>query len=249
MRPRTRAALAAARAAGIRILIVTGRMFRSARPFALAAGVSDPIICYQGALVAEPDSGRVLHHVGIPVPVAREAIGAVEERAFDVNCYVDDELVVARRTRSTDAYLEVQGVPIDVREVGDLRRWLSREPTKLVTVADPAALAPLELELKARFGERLYVARSLPQFLELTAQGVTKHAGLEAVARATGLRPDRTVAFGDGENDLELLRWAGYAVAVANAHAAVLAQADLVCPSVEEEGVAQVIEAYLDSRA
>ena len=59
----------------------------------------------------------------------------------------------------------------------------------------------------------------------------------------------RTVAFGDGENDVELLQWAGYGVAVANAHDRVLAAADLVCPSVDEEGVAQVIEAFLDSRA
>jgi hydroxymethylpyrimidine pyrophosphatase-like HAD family hydrolase len=56
------------------------------------------------------------------------------------------------------------------------------------------------------------------------------------------------VAFGDGENDVELLQWAGYAVAVANAHDRVLAAAGFVCPSVDEEGVAQVIEAFLDSR-
>ena len=53
------------------------------------------------------------------------------------------------------------------------------------------------------------------------------------------------MAFGDGENDVELLEWAGYGVAVANAHPRVLAIADFVCPSVDEEGVAQVIEAYL----
>jgi hydroxymethylpyrimidine pyrophosphatase-like HAD family hydrolase len=55
------------------------------------------------------------------------------------------------------------------------------------------------------------------------------------------------VAFGDGENDVELLEWSGYGVAVANAHRRVLEVADYVCPSAEEEGVAQVIEAYLDS--
>ncbi len=60
-----------------------------------------------------------------------------------------------------------------------------------------------------------------------------------------GFRRERTVAFGDGENDVELLEWAGYAVAVANAHERVLAVADLVCPSVGAEGVAQVIEAFL----
>ena len=52
---------------------------------------------------------------------------------------------------------------------------------------------------------------------------------------------------GDGENDRELLDWAGYAVAVANAHEDILARADLVVPSVHEEGIALLLEAYLHS--
>ena len=57
-----------------------------------------------------------------------------------------------------------------------------------------------------------------------------------------------TVAFGDGENDVELVRAVGYGVAVANAHERVLEVADFVCPRDRDEGVAQVIEAFLDWR-
>jgi hydroxymethylpyrimidine pyrophosphatase-like HAD family hydrolase len=57
------------------------------------------------------------------------------------------------------------------------------------------------------------------------------------------------VAFGDGENDVELLEWAGYGVAVANADERLLELADWVCPPASEEGVAQVIEAFLNLRA
>jgi hypothetical protein len=78
---------------------------------------------------------------------------------------------------------------------------------------------------------------------------VTKAAGVAFVAERLGFSREATVAFGDGENDVELLEWAGYGIAVANAHRRVLAAADFVCPSVDEEGVAQVIEAFLDSRA
>ena len=58
-----------------------------------------------------------------------------------------------------------------------------------------------------------------------------------------------TVACGDGENDRELLDWAGFGVAVANAHDEILARADLVVPDVEHEGVALLLDAYLDSRS
>jgi hypothetical protein len=69
------------------------------------------------------------------------------------------------------------------------------------------------------------------------------------VAERLGFRPEGTVACGDGENDRELLDWAGFGVAVANAHEDVLARADLVVPSVHEQGVAVLLEAYLDSLA
>jgi hypothetical protein len=67
------------------------------------------------------------------------------------------------------------------------------------------------------------------------------------VAEQLGFKAEDTVAFGDGENDIELLDWAGYAVAVANADVRVLGRADFVCPPVTEEGVAQTIEAMLAS--
>ena len=61
-------------------------------------------------------------------------------------------------------------------------------------------------------------------------------------------RAAETVAFGDGENDVELVEWAGYGVAVENAHERVKAVADWTAPSAEVEGVAQVLEALLHSR-
>jgi hydroxymethylpyrimidine pyrophosphatase-like HAD family hydrolase len=67
------------------------------------------------------------------------------------------------------------------------------------------------------------------------------------LAERSGFAAERTVAFGDGENDLELLEWAGYAVAVENAHESLKARADWTCPGPDDEGVAQVIEALLDS--
>jgi Cof subfamily protein (haloacid dehalogenase superfamily) len=222
-------------------------MFRSIRPYALEAGLDDPVVCYQGAVVAEPKSGRWLRHVPIPVELAREAIAAVREEGFGLNCYVDDDLYVAELTAETRRYAEFQH--LSVHAVGDLLAWLDRPPTKLVVIDEPEVLDGLERRLKAHFDGRLYIAKSLPHFLELASPEVTKASGLEFLASRVGFSRDRTVAFGDGENDVELLQWAGYAVAVANAHDRVLAAADFVCPSVDEEGVAQVIEAFLDSHA
>jgi hypothetical protein len=242
---RTVAAIAAAQAAGIHVVIVTGRMFRSARRYCQLAGLDDLVVCYQGAVVADPVSGRFLRHVTIPIETAREAIAVVERAGFGLNCYVDDNLYVSTMTAEAHRYADSQQIPIEA--VGDLLTWLDKPPTKLVVIGESELLDGLGQRLREHFAERLYIAKSLPFFLELASPEVSKGSGLGFVAEQLGFDADETVAFGDGENDIELLDWAGYAVAVANADVRVLSRADFVCPAVTEEGVAQTIEAMLAS--
>jgi Cof subfamily protein (haloacid dehalogenase superfamily) len=222
-------------------------MFQAVRPFLVAAGIDDPVVCYQGALVADPTTGEVLRHVPMPLDRAREALDAVIEAGFHINAYVDDELYVAEATPEAHAYADLNKVEMHV--VGDLREWLQEDPTKLVAVGDPHALDELEAVLQPRFAGRLFVSKSLPHFLEFAHPDVNKGAGLDFIAQRLGFTADETVGCGDGENDRELLDWSGFAVAVANAHPEILARADLVVPDVEHEGIAQLLETYLDSRA
>jgi hypothetical protein len=222
-------------------------MFRSVRPYLEQAGIEDPVVCYQGAAVADPRTGEFLRHEPIPLELARETITVLQDQGFHVNCYVNDELYVAEVTAEADRYAGFQNLPLHA--VGDLAAWLSEPPTKLVTIDDPDVLEGLEARMKKRFAGRLYISKSLPFFLEFASPEVTKASGLEFLSEHLGFTAERTVAFGDGENDVELLEWAGFGVAVANAHARVLAVADWVCPSAAEEGVAQVMDALLDSRA
>ena len=100
------------------MIVVTGRMFRSVRPYVVEAGLDDPVICYQGAVVADPTTGKFLRHVPIPRRMALEAIDAVVAAGFHVNCYVDDELYVAEVTPEARAYADFQG--LEVHAVGPL---------------------------------------------------------------------------------------------------------------------------------
>jgi Cof subfamily protein (haloacid dehalogenase superfamily) len=245
LRPRTRDALTRTRATGAHVIVVTGRMFRATRPYLEQARLDDLVVCYQGAVVADPTTGDFLLHVPVPLAEAREAMDAVLAAGFHLNCYVDDQLYVAEVTPEARRYADFQH--LEIHAVGDLRAWLDRDPTKLVAVGAPAALDELEKELKPCFAGRLFISKSLPYFLEFAHHDVSKGSGLAFVADRLGFRPDETVACGDGENDRELLDWAGFGVAVANAHPDVLARADLIVPSVHEEGVATLLEAYLDS--
>lgn len=227
------------------MIVVTGRMVQSARLVLEPAGLPGPLICYQGAVVVDAD-GTWLLHTPIELGLAREAISAVEAEGYPPNVYVGDELYVAEVTPHAERYASFQSIP--VHAVGDLIAWLDQPPTKLVCVGDPDELDGLEARMRERFAGRLWVSKSLPFFLEFATVSVSKGSGLEFLATRLGFARERTVGFGDGENDIELLEWAGFPVAVENAHERIKALARWVCPPASEEGVAQVIEAVLDSR-
>jgi Cof subfamily protein (haloacid dehalogenase superfamily) len=246
IRERTRAAIAAAQAAGIHVVIVTGRMYQSALPYARAAGLEGPLICYQGAAVVDPATGDYLLHEPIPVPLAREAIAEIEATGHTLNVYVDDELYVAKLTAEAERYATFQH--LEIHPIGDLLGWLERPPTKLVSVGEPDAMDALKEHMLERFGDRLHISKSLAIFLELSRKGITKGSGTAFLATRLGVAPEQIVAIGDAENDVELLQYAGCGVCVASGDPNVLALADLACPGPDEEGPAQVIEAIVGGR-
>ncbi len=234
------------RASGLHVIVVTGRMVQSLQRIVPLSILGEPAICYQGAAVVDAD-GSWLLHVTIDVELAKETIGALEAEGFHPNVYVDDELYVSHMTQHAEAYASFQGLEIHV--VGNVADWLDRPPTKVVCVGDSDVLDGVEVRMKERFRGRLTISKSLPYFLEFTALGITKASGLDFLAERMGFTREQTITFGDGENDVELVAWAAYGIAVENAHPRVKAVADWVCPPAKDEGVAAVLEALLDSRA
>lgn len=245
VRERTRAAIARSQAAGVPVLVATGRMFRSVRRYLDDLGLPEPVVCYQGAAVVDPPSGVFLLHRPLELDTARDAIAELATLGISPNVYVDDQLYVAAENDYTRRYSGFQHLP--VVEVGDLLAWLARSPTKLVAVAEPDVLAGIRPQLEDRLDGRAFLTTSLPYMLEIGNPDVTKGSGLGFVAERLGLDPGRMIAFGDGENDVELLEAAGFGVAVRGGHPRLLEIADTTCAPPAEEGVASVIEAVLDS--
>ena len=185
-----------ARGAGIHVILVTGRMFQSVRPYAEAAGIDDPVVCYQGAVVADPVSGRFLRHEPIPLELAREAIAAVEAEGYPLNCYVGRR-ALRRRTHDCVARRTPRSRTWRCTRSATLLAWLKEPPTKLVAVGDPDELDGLEQRMRAHFGGRLYISKSLPHFLEFASPEVTKGSGLAFLAEHLGF---------DGRRDGRLRR-------------------------------------------
>ena len=226
----TTAAVRRLREAGIPFVICTGRMLRSARRMAGRLGlIQGPMICYQGALVADLASGEWLMHRPLSTPLAVEVIEHVRELGCQVNVYVNDEFYVEVVGEWARGYAEYAEVPVNV--VGDLVALVQTPPTKIVIATDPAAVDVLLPKLQGRWRGRLYVTRSLPQYIEVCDLRATKSNALDHLCTELGLRPERCVACGDGLNDVDMLRWAGMGVAMAQAAQVVRDAADVVVSS------------------
>jgi Cof subfamily protein (haloacid dehalogenase superfamily) len=234
---RTVRALQRVETAGVPVVFVTGRPTRWMHAIAERTGHTGLAVCSNGAVVYDLPTEQVVEQFPIPVDVG---------------------LDVARRLRAA-----LPDVTFAVELVGGFSHepaYLSREPARALRVAgvediyDAPAVKLLARHEVLDADELLAAARdvlgdvvepthsSTSGLLEISAAGVSKATTLAHLCDERGIDARDVLAFGDMPNDLPLLAWAGTAYAVANAHLEVLDAVALHCPSVDDDGVAQVLE-------
>lgn len=238
---RTRSALDAAQAAGIEIVLVTGRPPRWVREMPEATGAHAVVVCANGALLYDVDEHAVIDHAPIPGDLAVELVDHL--RADAPGCRFACEMTFTFG-RDADYPARMPAPPGTL--VGDVRDLVAgRDTTKLIVRDDDLPHDELVRIVQEIVGARAEVTHSGYGIVEISAQGVDKGRGLRVACTRHGIDPGEVIAFGDMPNDLPMLRLAGRGVAVANAHADVLAAADEVTASNAEDGVALVIERVL----
>jgi len=224
--------------------IATGRAFDSTLPFAQELETNAPLICYQGGLIKDRLSGRVIYEQSVPLALAREVIRFTRQRGLHLNVYVDGHAYVERLTPEARYYTEIARAA--VYPVGDMLTFLDRDPMKFIIVlSDDGATKPLIAELEKLFAGQMRFVRSYPRFVEGILLDVSKGHALARLADHLGLSLGETIGIGDNDNDLELVERAGLGVAMGNASPAVKAAADYIAPPVDEGGVTEVIERFV----
>jgi Cof subfamily protein (haloacid dehalogenase superfamily) len=232
--PLTIAAVGVLERMDIRTILVTGRMFRSAARYAGTLGLEGPVAAYQGALIREVRTGRLLHHDPLPLNLAGEILRFLEPHGYTVNVYLDDELYVAERNADVDRYETLSGMKANV--VGRLSAYLREPATKIGVGADPVIIEALLDRVRSRFAGRVNVFRTWPFFLEMTNATATKARALELLGARLGFEAHEVLAFGDSYNDVDMLAWAGIGVAMGNAPPELAEVADFICDPVEQDG-------------
>jgi len=224
---------------GIMVIVVTGRMYRSAARFAHELGLQGPVVAYQGALIQDTRTGQILHHDPVPLDLTAEVLALLEPRGHTINLYVDDELCVAQRNEEVVRYESISGM--SARAVGPLRDFLNTPTTKIGVTGEPTVLDELLQELRAAYGDHLSALKTWPFFLEIASASATKARALQILGGLLGFSAQEVLAFGDSYNDADMLAWAGTGVAMMGAPPEVLESADATCESVEDDGFARYL--------
>lgn len=238
-----RAAIRRAVANGVLVTLATGRMFRSALPYARQLEIDLPLITYHGALIRTV-SGKDLFYRPVALAQAKEIVEAALAQDLHINVFVHDQVYVAEENEYTRFYRKLTKVPVNV--VPDLYSTLTEPPVKLSIIGRSKQLKKIQKELRQAYGDKLQIVISLPHYLEITDKEATKGKALEFLAKMHRIPRQQVAAIGDSYNDISMLKYAGIGVAVDNAYAEVKAAADIITESNVNHGVAAFINQYLE---
>ena len=245
---RTVAALDELRVRGMRLVVATGRRFEGAREHAerLGFATSHPLICYGGSMVRRINGETLLHRT-LQRELSAEVLEWAADRDLHARIFVDGRIIASPETPAALRHLrrsEETGVSV-VDSPADWLRDGGAQPTKLVLVDHPDAVERWLEEARIAFAGRLFVTRSLPHYVEVGGLDGTKSKALKFLCESWRIDPARAIAFGDADNDVDMLRFVGHGVAVGGMTDEVRQAADAVAPPVDEDGVASYLEEML----
>lgn len=243
---RTKIALQRAMDQGIHVITATGRMYASAKPFVHTIGMKSPCVFYNGASIKNPSDGETIFERSLGVDLTRDVIRFYYEHGWYVQIYYNDMLYVMDSTDTRCKYYEsivkVKAIPMGV-DFWDF----DVDATKLLGIAlDEKTFQYMSRVTKGRFAHRLHATTTWGSFVEMVHSDVNKAYGVERAGKILNIPREDIMVFGDANNDKEMLEWAGIGVAMGNAAKYIQDKADIVAPTNDDDGVAQVIETFLD---
>lgn len=240
----------------VRVVLCTGRRFRTALPRARELGLEEgAIVVNNGVLVKDLATGHTLHHQYLPADAFAEVIEHVRPHGSPLvylDAYHEGTDIVTEAPDRThpfqreylDDNSEFSRVLPDVTERG------GEGVIMVSTMADELSLDTLRRAAVARFGERIYTHAILNKnyqgsILEFLSPRAGKWSALAGLARDWGIAPEEIAAVGDDANDAELIREAGFGIAMGNAVTAAREVARCVVSSNAEGGAVEAVEKIL----
>ena len=228
--------------AGVHVAFSTGRAPRSAQPYAERVQPNAPLIHFNGAVVRDWRTRKLVFARALSAQTALAALDAAEGLALHANVYVDDDIWIRERSATSRVSEEKDGVPHTV--IGDVAARLeggAAQPTKVMLIAPPARIPALTAAVSRAVGDDAALVNSEPEYLEVLPRGCSKRTAAEALCAHLGIALADALAFGDNKNDLELLE-SCHGVAMANSHPDVLARVPTHIGDNDSDAIARFLD-------
>lgn len=241
---RTRAAIAALKAQGIRLVLSTGRPPRHIKKLAFELDLAELVVAYNGAAIVNFKTNETQYRYQLNALLAREIIAKMRHQYPDIMMGIEthhgwyvDETLYARRQASLFSESSIKPA-----NCGDVEGFIQDKVIKLFFRHDSLEAAELS---QALYNYDVYATWTSPSLLEVMHTQVNKQECIAYLACKFGIAQEDIVAFGDQHNDKELIAWAGYGVAMDNATDELKGIANFVTTSHNQDGVAKVLERWM----
>lgn len=230
---------------GVRVVIATARPPRTVMPFYSRLGLDTPMINYNGALVHEPQTGRIILHRPMEAKIAR-GIALMARKMFP-DVLISAEILDNWYTdRVEDAwYSQTARLNRQSYTVAPLGQWLNQPITRLLLLGRRDWLDEIQRAVRASIPGQTRMGWSENFMLQIVHPSVGKQAALATVAAELGVSAEQVMAIGDNANDAGMIKWAGTGVAMGNASPDARSAADHVTDDNDNDGAANAISRFI----
>jgi len=238
---------------GLAVALCSGRPLASCAPIARALRLPGPHIVFNGALVKALDAPEAVLRRPLPPPAVGDLIDRARAANLCLELYTETTHYVEQdRIESRLHALSIR-VTYEITNLDAFRGRSDVIKAQIITADDHARTATRRLA--EEFADRLAFSTAIPmapcegmECVNIVDRSVSKGAAVRTLIAYHGLTPDEVAGVGDAANDLPMFEAVGLRIAMGNADPAVKARADLVCPDVEQDGLAQAINWILGMR-
>ncbi len=227
---------------GVKVVLVTGRMHSATTKVVDFFGLDTPIVSFNGGVV-RTQAGEILHQRLLNPDTARKILNWGDENDVHLNLYMNDKLYGKEKNEAIMRYTCEREIPYNICdfktiELHDINKLLA------INFNDAEKVTAWMDYLKKEFPE-LYIVKSTPYFCEIANPEATKYNGVEFLRNYWGLKREEVLTIGDQDNDIELLKAGGIAVAMGNATEDLKKYADYITDTVDNDGFVRAIEKFV----
>ncbi len=245
--PHTRYALIEAQMQGKRIIIASGRHPVGVVPLAndlMLGRYGGFIMAFGGGKIIDCTTGKTVVSKLFPKEYLPDIVGVLKDS--NITVMVHDERKIFANNRVNDyTYVERDILKMDMIAVDDFISAVNFDINKILLAGEPDELDKYQEILSKRYDGLLDVYKSAPYFLEIMPFGVSKGSMLPLLLEKLGVNKDELIAFGDNYNDMTMIGYAGFGVAMSNGEEEVKKIANYVCESNDDDGIAKTLEKFV----